>query len=70
MANKPTKKLNKNLKLSHNNLLINPKSRGRWQRGGTKNRQEKEKTNCNYTNTCVNENVLNTNLKGKNCHNG
>lgn len=29
MVNKPTKKLNKNLKLSHKNLLINPKSRGR-----------------------------------------
>lgn len=44
MANKPTKKLNKNLKQNHKNLLINPKSRGRWQRRQRTDRKKKKQT--------------------------
>ena len=44
MANKPTKKLNhKNLKLSRKNLLINPKSRGKWQRRVQRTDRKKKK---------------------------
>ena len=40
---KPCPKKKKNLKLSRKNLLINPKSRGRWQRRVQRTDRKKKK---------------------------